>query len=380
VIFQTPADLLCLFYLHAITLGRLHSLPLSIAVTRIVYEYPTEVTRLLCETVMLANGKRKDSGYRGIKSKQISALGMRFENLLKEITKKGHYNEKSFEGMRLVPPAYRKLAFETLDRLIIGGEKHVIPATFLDAPEGVCERQFKVQDEDHAHVVDSRRMHVLTDRECLGLLVDATAGVEPLEKSIFLPLFSLVPDGTPTDTDDLTRGRIPAQMPSERLLQEIADIPKNQSVLRAAWTGGAITFVVDGERLETVSPGARCALVSRHPSFMSMVEIWGKCEGQDVLLASDMFSLIDDNETDDLRMDVTLPEGTRLLIRLLVGGHIHRPMMAFQVIYGDAADTDGDGFTGVGETRIIHTVLVIPITIDRKRPKKKIELPPTRAP
>jgi hypothetical protein len=111
----TVPDCLCFFLLHAISLGRGHSLPLTVAVTRIIHNYTTEITRLLYEVMLLGNDARNDSGYRGIKARQMASLKLHLKGLLQEHPISHHNNETRFKSMVKPPESYRDLADRTLD-------------------------------------------------------------------------------------------------------------------------------------------------------------------------------------------------------------------------------------------------------------------------
>ena len=138
----SPSDCLCLFLLHAIALGRLHSLPLSVAVTRIVHDYPTDATRLIYEEMLLGSDARGDFGYRGLKSKQMHSLSLVFQGLVREITLKGHNGEKRFASMANPPETYQDLALDTLDKLTVWNDEHVILEDFAGWPMDRLEATF----------------------------------------------------------------------------------------------------------------------------------------------------------------------------------------------------------------------------------------------
>jgi len=351
----SASDCLCFFLLHAVTLGREHSLPLSVAVTRIIHNYTTEITRLLYEVMLLGNDERKDSGYRGIKARQMASLKLHLKGLLREYLIKHKNNEKRFKPMVNVPESYRDLACRTLDLLTVWDDEH-LPPDFAALPMDSVERLLKAQNADEAHIFDRRRMHALTERLCFETVTEAAGPtVAPARQSLDLPLLYL-PDGSPTDIGDVTQGRIPDAMPAERMLNEIVNIPRNQGALRARWTGGAVTIHVDGERMETIPRGFRIALRSRHAGFTSSVGIWGDYEGQAVLLACHTFSLIDGD--DDLTAAMRLADDSALNIQAIVRGTDEAPVLTLRIAYAvELDDTDPNAAGGV--TRF---VLVIPFT------------------
>jgi hypothetical protein len=80
----TPADYIRQFLLHAVRISREHSLPLAVAVTRIIHSYKSDVTKCIYEQILFGSG-REDYGYREIKQKQVRSLDLRFVGLLKKI-------------------------------------------------------------------------------------------------------------------------------------------------------------------------------------------------------------------------------------------------------------------------------------------------------
>jgi hypothetical protein len=199
-------------------------------------------------------------------------------------------------------------------------------------------------------------MHALTERRCFGLVVEAAGPtVKPPRESLDIPRFDL-PTGSPTDMDDLTDGRIPDTLPQERVLHEIVNIPRNQSDLRARWTGGAITVHVDDQRMESIPHGFRIALRNRHASFTGNVALWGNCEGQAVLLANHSFSLID-SDPDELTQTIRLINGSEVRIQAVARGTDDAPVLTFRIAYDVEFDATNPNTEGVA-----RFVLVIPFT------------------
>jgi len=368
----TSAAYLRLFLLHAISISREHSLPLAVAVTRVIHAYPTDVTRQLYEEVLFGS-ERADYGYREIKQRIMDSIDLRFKGLLKRVT--GANGESRFLVM---PPsdADREQATCALDLLTVWGPDHVIPGNF-SAARTRLENMHGSNNPDEAHTFDRRRMHAFSDPLCFGRLVLGVPDLAPAHKTLSLPVFHL-PDHPRPDADlqesDYS-GETP--LPEEAALLEIANIPSEQAVLRERWHGGTIQFHIDGEAVSVLHPGSRRTLRSWHAGFVSVIEIWGTCDGEEVLLARDTVKLIADDAA-DLEMEFALAEGMDLTIRTLVRGKSDAPVLSFCVVYGAETDFNGHGKTDVVGFHGGRTVLVIPI--DLQSSKKKIEEPKTRGP
>jgi hypothetical protein len=73
----TTRDYIRLFLLHAIRVSREHSLPLAVAVTRIIHSYKTDVTTRIYQEILFGT-RREDYGDRELKQKQMASINLRF--------------------------------------------------------------------------------------------------------------------------------------------------------------------------------------------------------------------------------------------------------------------------------------------------------------
>jgi len=362
----TPADYIRQFLLHAVHISREHSLPLAVAVTRIIHSYKGDVTKRLYEEILFGSG-RGDYGYREIKQKQTASLDLSFKGLLRK--KRCANNEDRFEAM-VSAGLHVDLAHRTLEMLTVWGADYAVPAGFL-ASRMKLEAMRDSDNPDETYLADRRRMENLSHPAHFGNLVAGVDGLLSARKSYSIPLFYL-PDGPHPDLTGDVRAEEKPPMPDESALLEIANVPAEQGTLRESWSGGEVTVYVDGLALQSIISGRRYALRNRHAGFVAAVEIWGECGGADVVLDAITFNLIEDGPA-GLIAGMLLADGSEVKIQAIVRGTDDAPVLTLRIAYGVALD-DADPNAADRDTRF---ALVIPFT--PKGPVKDVK-PKSRDP
>jgi hypothetical protein len=364
-----PEDYICLFLLHAIRVSRRHSFPLAVTTLRIIHSYKTSVARTIYEQILYGE-PRENYSWREQKGKQIAALALPFKGIARLST--GPNREDRFVTTT-ASESQLELACSTLEALTIWGPGHVIPEHFRAFLQPLDELYpGDLPDPNRVHPCDQRRMHALSDPECLRRLVQGVSDLTSPRKSFCFPAFALPDDPPPARKG--VQERLEAPVPSERALQKIERILAVQDVLRERWSGGAVTLHVDGHRLASIRPGIRYSLRNLHASFLSTIEIWGTTDGESVMLGCGTINLID-GSADELAMEFPLTDGSTVKIQTVVRGHTESPVLSFIVVYGEITELN---HIGTKDNPEMPLTVILPFVL--KPPALEIEQRQLRGP
>jgi len=360
------ADYLCLYLLQAIAESRHSSFPLAVTITRIVHSYTTDEAKQIYEEILFG-GKRDRATYRDVKSDLVNALKLRFPFLQPY---RGPHGEERFRGS--VPTDLDlALACFTLELLTVWGPNHLIPKNFSAS---LMTLESQLSGPGDVHLLDQRRMHVVSDSICFRRLTDGVAGLPSSIRKLELP-FSTFPDGTPPGLFDIHK-RLQAPRPPQAVLAEIANIPAEQGRLEESWTGGDLRLFIDGEPRESLHAGCRYALRSPRAAFTSTIELWGSADGQNVLLGCETIRWIGSAE-DSVSLDFLLRNGAVVRIRAVRRGRADAPVTAIAVVYAIACDLNADEILQIVDP---GGAIVSSFPLDLQRSPKTIENPRTRGP
>lgn len=255
--------------------------------------------------------------------------------------------------------------------LTVWGPDQLIPKNFSDT---LMSLEPELSGPGDVHLLDQRRMHIVSDSVCFRRLTDGVAGLLSSIRKLDLPFFSL-PDGTPPGSLD-PQERMRAPCPPKAVLAEIASIPAEQGRLEEMWTGGDLRIFIDGERREFLRAGCRYSLRSARAAFTSSIELWGSADGHDVLLGCETVRWIG-FAGNSVSLEFALRTGAVVRIRALRRGRADAPVTAFSVAYAVVADVNGDGVLNIVDP---SGAVIISFPLDLQRARTTIENPKSRGP